>query len=253
MSLHVVLGKGPVGSTLADRLVDAGHEVRVLSRSGGSDPRPTVEHVALDAGDATALSAAAAGAVALYNCANPAYHRWPTDWPPIAAALLAAAESSGAVLVVMGNLYGYGPVSGPMTEQLLLASTGSKGRVRIEMYEQALRRHEAGALRMVEARGADFVGPGVTDGGLLGSRAVPRSPGCRTWPCAPSGCSTRRCASWRRPATSSSARSCWTAAPAPPPSASRPRCSSGLGPTPSPGGGPARRLRRTGRPARPAG
>jgi nucleoside-diphosphate-sugar epimerase len=50
MSLHVVLGKGPVGSTLTDRLVDAGHDVRVLSRSGGRST-DRVEHVALDASD----------------------------------------------------------------------------------------------------------------------------------------------------------------------------------------------------------
>jgi nucleoside-diphosphate-sugar epimerase len=174
MDLHVVLGKGPVGSTLTDRLVAAGQRVRVLSRSGGSDPREAVEHVAVDAADAAALTAAASSAVALYNCANPAYHRWTTDWPPVAGALLEAAESTGAVLVVMSNLYGYGEVDRPMTEDLPLASTGSKGRVRAAMYEQALERHRAGALRMVEVRASDFVGPRVTDGGHLGSRAVPR-------------------------------------------------------------------------------
>ena len=174
MSLHVVLGKGPVGSTLTDRLVAAGHEVRVLSRSGGTDPRPEVEHRALDAGDATALRAAASGAAVLYNCANPAYHRWTTDWPPVAAALLGAAEATGAVLVVMSNLYGYGEVDRPMTEDLPLATTGTKGRVRATMYEQALARHRAGALRTVEARASDFVGPRVTDGGHLGARVVPR-------------------------------------------------------------------------------
>jgi len=33
------------------------------------------------------------------------YHRWPTDWPPIANALLAAAEISGSKLVTLNNLY----------------------------------------------------------------------------------------------------------------------------------------------------
>ncbi len=173
MSLHVVLGKGPVGSALTDHLTSLGHEVRVLSRSGGPSGAG-VQHVALDAADAAALGAAARGAVALYNCANPAYHRWSTDWPPVAQALLAAAESTGAVLVVMSNLYGYGPVVGPITEDLPLATTGTKGRVRVAMWQQALARHRAGALRMTEARGSDFVGPRVTDGGHLGRLVVPR-------------------------------------------------------------------------------
>ncbi len=173
MSLHVVLGKGPVGSALTDRLRVLGHDVRVLSRSGGT-PADGVEHVALDAADAGALTAAARGADALYNCANPAYTRWAQDWPPVATALLTAAEATGAVLVSMGNLYAYGPVDGPMTEDLPLASTGSKGRVRAGMWREQLARHEAGAIRTAEARGSDFVGPGVVDGGHLGERVVPR-------------------------------------------------------------------------------
>jgi nucleoside-diphosphate-sugar epimerase len=42
------------------------------------------------------------------------------------------------------------------------------------MHEQALARHRAGALRTVELRASDFVGPRVTDGGHLGARVVPR-------------------------------------------------------------------------------
>ena len=173
MSLHVVLGKGPIGSTLTDRLVAAGHDVRVLSRSGGTSTE-RVEHVALDAADAVALTAASRGAAVLYNCANPPYHRWVEQWPPVADALLTAAEATGAVLVVMGNLYGYGPVDGPMSEDLPLAAPGTKGRVRAAMWEQALARHDAGALRMTEARASDFVGPRVGATGYLGERAVPR-------------------------------------------------------------------------------
>jgi hypothetical protein len=38
-----------------------------------------------------------------------------TDWPPLGAALIRAAEASGDVLVTTGNLYEYGAVDGPMT------------------------------------------------------------------------------------------------------------------------------------------
>ena len=168
MGLHVIVGKGAVGSTTAALLEAEGEEVRIVSRSGGADGR----HVALDAGDAGALRAACAGATAIYNCANPAYHRWATDWQPIAAALLDAAETTGAVLVVTGNLYGYGPVDGPITEDLPLAATGVKGRVRARMWQDALARHEAGRVRVTEARASDFHAPGLTDNSHLG-RLVP--------------------------------------------------------------------------------
>lgn len=173
MSLHVVLGKGPVGSTLADRLVGQGHRVRVLSRSGGASTG-AVEHRAVDAADTDALAAAARGAAAVYNCANPPYDKWVEQWPPMASALLTAAERAGAVLVTMGNLYGYGPVDGPLTEDLPLAAPGTKGQVRARMWAQCLAAHEAGRVRVTEARASDFVGPRVLADGHLGERVVPK-------------------------------------------------------------------------------
>jgi nucleoside-diphosphate-sugar epimerase len=160
MALHVIVGKGPVGTTTAEELAARGHQVRVLSRSGGHST-DTIEHRGVDAADADALAAAATGAVAVYNAVNPAYHRWATDWPPIATALLTAAERTGAVLVTMSNLYGYGRPSGPMTPETPLAATDVKGRVRARMWAQALAAHEAGRVRVTEARAADFVGPQV--------------------------------------------------------------------------------------------
>jgi len=59
---------------------------------------------------AVRLSPLTAGAATLYNCANPPYHRWLTDWPPLASALLAASERTEALLATASNLYGYGPV-----------------------------------------------------------------------------------------------------------------------------------------------
>ena len=168
MGLHVVVGAGPVGSSAAAHLANAGHRVRVITRSGtgggtGSGTGPelaAVERVAADATDAVRLAELARGAAAIYNCANPLYHRWPRDWPPLAAALLAAAERTGAVLVTMGNLYGYGPVDAAMTPDLPLRPTTGKGRVRARMWQDAVAAHEAGRIRATEARASDFVGPG---------------------------------------------------------------------------------------------
>jgi nucleoside-diphosphate-sugar epimerase len=181
MALHVIVGKGPVGMTTAEELVRRGHDVRVLSRSGGSST-DTVEHRRVDAADADAVTAAAQGAAALYNAVNPAYHRWATDWPPVAAALLTAAERTGAVLVTMSNLYGYGRPSGPMTPQSPLAATDVKGRVRIRMWTDALAAHEAGRVRVTEARAADFFGPQVPAAhSHLGRQMASLRAGRRAW------------------------------------------------------------------------
>jgi nucleoside-diphosphate-sugar epimerase len=58
----------------------------------------------------------------------------------------------------MSNLYGYGPVDGPMTEDLPLAPTSVKGRIRARMWRDLLAAHEAGRVRAAEARASDFVG-----------------------------------------------------------------------------------------------
>jgi nucleoside-diphosphate-sugar epimerase len=161
MARHVVVGKGPVGSATAQLLAERGHEVLVLSRSGGRSTE-RIRHAAVDAADAGALAAAVGRADVVYNAVNPpAYDRWTRDWPPIAAALLGAAERSGALLVIMGNLYGYGRPSGPMTADSPLAATDVKGRLRAGMWTDALAARAAGRVRVTEARAADFVGPTV--------------------------------------------------------------------------------------------
>ncbi|AJZ83598.1 MULTISPECIES: NAD-dependent epimerase/dehydratase family protein [Streptomyces] len=172
MNLHVVIGFGPAGAATARLLAERGHTVRVITRSGRS-PEPGIEHVALDATDSERLTEAVRGAVALYSCGAPPYHRWASEWPALAASLRTTAEATGAVLVMLGNLYGYGPVDGPMTEELPLAATGTKGRVRAAVWEQARDLHEQGRIKAVEVRASDFFGPGVTDSGHLAGRVVP--------------------------------------------------------------------------------
>ena len=177
----LVIGAGVIGSRVAEMLAGREHRVRVVSRRGSGPAGVT--HLTADAADAGAMARLAEGAAVIYNCVNPPYHRWPADWPPIAASLLAAAERSGAVLVTLSNLYAYGPatrslgVSGydeahPMTEATPLAATGRKGRVRARVWQDALAAHQAGRVRVAEVRASDFVGPGATS--ALGERIVRR-------------------------------------------------------------------------------
>ncbi|MEU0567574.1 NAD-dependent epimerase/dehydratase family protein [Nonomuraea sp. NPDC005983] len=168
MSKHVVVGSGQVGAHLARKLLERGHEVTVVTRSG-SGPAGA-RKVAADVADRAKLTEVTRGADVLYNCVNPKYHRWLTDWPPMAESFLAAAEATGAVLVILGNLYPYGPVTGPMTEDLPLASDTPKARVRARIWEDALAAHRAGRIRTTEVRGSDYFGPGATDQSYLGDR-----------------------------------------------------------------------------------
>ncbi|PZF80929.1 NAD-dependent epimerase/dehydratase family protein [Jiangella anatolica] len=171
MSKHVIVGAGQIGRLLAERLLAGGHEVVVVSRSGSGPDGVT--KVAASAADQARLAEVTKGADVLYNCANPQYHRWTQDWPPLAAAMLGAAESTGAVLTILGNLYPYGAVDGPMTEDLPLTGGGVKGQVRARMWADALAAHEAGRVRVTELRASDYYGPGVRDQGHVGDRFFP--------------------------------------------------------------------------------
>lgn len=176
-ALHVVVGAGSVGTALARLIIDRGDRVRLITRSGSGPDHPAIERVAADAADAVRLRELTEGALALYNCANPPYHRWSTDWPPIAAALLGAAEATGAVLATCSNLYGYGPSDAALTtpgltERQPLAATGVKGRVRARMWQDALAAHASGRARVTEVRGSDYLG--ATAASTLGDQVVPR-------------------------------------------------------------------------------
>lgn len=170
MTHHLVLGAGGVGRATTAELVSLGHTVTLVSRSGHVTDRPwetihpdAVEVVAADAKDGSRLAALAHGATSIINALNPpSYTTWETDWPPVAAAILSAAEASGAGLVLIGNLYGYGRVDGPMSEDHPMRPAGHKGRLRAQMWADALALHDAGRIRATELRSSDYFGPGTT-------------------------------------------------------------------------------------------
>jgi nucleoside-diphosphate-sugar epimerase len=166
--LHVVFGTGQVGSALAAHLARQGIAVRAVSRH--RPPALTgVDWRAADAADPEAAADAAKSASVIYQCLNAPYNQWPERFPPLQRGVLAAAERTGALLVSLENLYGYGPAGGsPMTEDLPLAATGVKGRARAAMTAELLA--GAGRVRIAIGRASDFFGPGVTAGSTLGER-----------------------------------------------------------------------------------
>jgi nucleoside-diphosphate-sugar epimerase len=182
MSEHVIVGAGAVGSATALVLAERGEHVRVISRRGSGPEHPGIDRVAADATDAERLTELSTGAVALYNCASPQYHQWFTDWPPLASALLTAAERSGAVLASMSNLYGYGPVSGPITQKTPLAATHPKLKLRAQMWQDALAAQEAGRIRVTEVRASDYIEANSLLSTAIGKPLLAGSRGYSPWP-----------------------------------------------------------------------
>ncbi len=168
MAHHLVLGTGQIGSHLTGSLTARGDTVTVGSRRGASVPGARA--LRLDASDAADVTVAAAGADTIFVCTNPPYDKWTEQWPPIGTAIIEAARRTGAKVVLMGNLYGYGPPQGPMTAQTPMAATETKGRVRVQLWQRFLDAHNRGDLRAAEVRASDYFGPGAQETAHLGER-----------------------------------------------------------------------------------
>jgi nucleoside-diphosphate-sugar epimerase len=168
MSLRLVLGAGEIGRPLVNRLVAAGEEVRVGTRSGS--PVVGAHSVRVDASDADAVAHAADGAATIFLCANPPYQDWPRAWPPIFAAVIEAARRTGADVVAMGNLYSYGAVTRPMTETSPETTTERKGLVRKSGWAQLREASSSGQIRAVDVRASDYFGAGAGATAQLGER-----------------------------------------------------------------------------------
>ena len=166
-TLHLVLGTGPLGLATGRALLARGQVVRLVNRSGTvRDLPPGAAIVAADLADTAALRRAADGAAAIHFCVQPPYHLWPSEFPGLQDRAIALAAEARARLVVAENLYGYGPVDGPLTEETPLRATTRKGATRAAMHRTLRAAQEAGRIEMAVARGSDFFGPGVTQAAL---------------------------------------------------------------------------------------
>ena len=164
--LHVIFGTGPVGAATAKALLKRGHQVRLINRSGQASAPQGAEVIAADALNPVQAEEAVRGARVVYGCAQPAYTRWPEDFPPLQRVILSAAAEAGAKLVLADNLYMYGEVDGPIHENLPYAAKTRKGKVRAAMAKEALEAHKQGKLRVATGRASDFYGPFVKESAL---------------------------------------------------------------------------------------
>jgi nucleoside-diphosphate-sugar epimerase len=159
--LHVVFGTGPIGIALIKELDAGGRSVRAVNRSGIADVPDGVEVIAGDASDEDFTKTAATGASTVYFCLNPPYTQWPELFPRLQSAVMEGAASADAKLVVMDNLYMYGPTDGaPLAENLPHLAGTRKGIVRREMADDLFEAHSAGRVRVTAGRASDYFGPG---------------------------------------------------------------------------------------------
>ena len=156
---NVIFGTGPLGLAVADRLMSSGRRVRLVNRSGKADAPQAVEVIAADVTDPAAARTVCEGAAIVFHCASGPYGRWPQTLPPIMHGIIEGAAAAGARLVYGDNLYMYGPVDGPIREDLPNRPIGPTTRVRAEVATTLMNAHAAGTVRATIGRASDFYGP----------------------------------------------------------------------------------------------
>jgi nucleoside-diphosphate-sugar epimerase len=175
---HVIFGTGVIGMALMRALQRRGESIRMVNRSGrlpaSAADTGMPEMVAGDARDPTFTTRAAAGARVVYQVLNPPYHQWVAQFPGLQAGVLAAAESAGARLVSMENVYLYGrPAGQPFKEDRPDGAHTVKGRLRGRMARELLAAHAAGRVQVAIGRASDYFGPGGGAQSNLGDRVFP--------------------------------------------------------------------------------
>lgn len=158
MPENVIFGAGPLGLAVARRLMATGKAVRLVNRSGKAQSAPGAEVVAAEAADPAAARRACEGASVVFHCATHSYGQWEKVLPPIMDGIIEGAAAVGARLVYGDNLYGYGPVDGPIREDLPYRPVGPNTRARAEVATTLMNAHASGKVRATIGRASDFYG-----------------------------------------------------------------------------------------------
>jgi nucleoside-diphosphate-sugar epimerase len=156
----LILGAaGRIGQVLATNFAQAGWTVRAQARKPLPDALaalPQIQPVRCDALDGGALRDAAQGASVVIHALNPLYSEWDRLALPLVDAAIDAARSSGALLMLPGNVYNYGreipPVLTPNTPE---RGDTPKARIRIEAEARIA---AASGIDSVVIRAGDFFG-----------------------------------------------------------------------------------------------
>ena len=172
---HTILGAGGViARELNTALLAQGAQVRLASRRVHLAPAGA-EHVVTDLLDAGAVDRAVAGSDVVHLVAGLRYDTavWQSEWPRVMAHTIEACLRHGARLVFFDNVYAYGQVDGPMTEDTPFNPCSRKGEVRAAIATTLLDAMRRDGLQALVARSADFYGPGATNS-LIESVVVAR-------------------------------------------------------------------------------
>lgn len=156
---------GAISDELVKLLAANKQPFRLVARHPNAEPRAS-EVVSADLSDKEQTIRAVAGSRLVFLLVGLKYdHKlWAELWPRIMGNAIEACKRAGARLIFFDNVYMYGKVSGPMTEETPFNPCSKKGEVRAKIATSLINEWKAGALTAMIARAADFYGPNAKNG-----------------------------------------------------------------------------------------
>ena len=161
-----ILGAGgAIGNELIKRLAAKNQPFRLVGRN----PKPTpgaTETLAADLTDKDQAIRAVAGSSVVHLLVGLKYdHKlWQDVWPRVMSNTIEACKRAAAKLLFFDNVYMYGKVSGPMTEETPFNPCSKKGEIRAKIATTLISEWKSGGLVAMIARSADFYGPDTRNG-----------------------------------------------------------------------------------------
>jgi nucleoside-diphosphate-sugar epimerase len=161
-----ILGSGgAIAGELAKLLAAGNQPFRLVGRNPRGAPGAT-ETVTADLTDLDQTIRAVAGSSVAHLLVGVKYdHKiWQEVWPRVMSNTIEACKRAGAKLVFFDNVYMYGRVTGPMTEETPFNPCSLKGEIRAKLATSLMGEWKSGALSGLIARSADFYGPHAGNG-----------------------------------------------------------------------------------------
>jgi nucleoside-diphosphate-sugar epimerase len=161
-----ILGSGgAISNELVKILAAENQPFRLVGRNPKVTPG-AAETISADLTDKDQTIRAVAGSSVAYLLVGLKYDRkvWQEMWPRIMSNTIEACKRAGAKLIFFDNVYMYGKVSGPMTEETPFNPCSKKGEIRAKIAASLINEWKSGALTAMIARSADFYGPDTHNG-----------------------------------------------------------------------------------------
>lgn len=168
----IVLGaNGRLGQACVAAFHSEGWTVAALARSTPKSERlEHVDYVEADALDPAALTNAVAGYGVIVNGVNVPYSGWAEMTPKLTEAVARAAASTGATVIVPGNIYHYGAgMPATLSEATHASPTTGLGKVRLTMERAYQSRAVLDGFQALILRAGDYL-DGRRTGGWFDSQ-----------------------------------------------------------------------------------